>query len=117
MELVKDLSFILLPKPADHVPGALSKWVPNLSKSRVSLCLYAAYFLLIGGVVYDLQYQPQGMGQYVDKLTVSLDYLYDLSDCQPEIVKTQLQAGFSSLNILVHIPECLTVHSNAILVH
>ena len=84
MELIKDLSFILLPKPADHVPGPLSKWVPNVSKSRLSLCLYAAYFLLIGGAIYDLQYQPQGMGQYVDKLTVSLDKLYDLSDRQSQ---------------------------------
>merc|ERR1712106_540631 len=69
--LLKDLVFLLLPKPANHVPGPLAKWIlPSApSKTTVKLVLYAVYFLLIGGVVYDLQYQPQGMGQYVDKNT------------------------------------------------
>ena len=72
--LLKDLVFLLLPKPANHVPGPLAKWIlPSApSKTTVKLVLYAVYFLLIGGVVYDLQYQPQGMGQYVDKNTVNL---------------------------------------------
>jgi len=69
MELLNDLCFLLLPRPANHLPGPLSKWLPSPSKGTISVCLYTLYFLLIGGVVYDIQYQPQGMGQYVDKTT------------------------------------------------
>ena len=45
--------------------------IQSPSKGTISVCLYTLYFLLIGGVVYDIQYQPQGMGQYVDKTTAS----------------------------------------------
>lgn len=68
MDFVRELAILPFPKPIIY-NGLMSRCIKTPSHNFVKNVLLIGYFLLIGGMIYDIQNKPSGMGQYVDPVT------------------------------------------------